>query len=241
MNSSERKLFMIIPLYENSSTQGYVELVSFLGNELTPVNAARVSFGKESKVLTEKDKKLIKYLIKHNHTSPFEHNVITFKFKVPLFVARQHMRHRTWSFNEISRRYTNVDLDFYLPETLRTPHDTNRQASIPDSSEDPVIKVFQGEYGWYNLHASEAIKSHVQDSIKLFENLLDANVCKEQARMILPQNMYTTYIGTVNLNNLIKFIKLRDHEGAQLEIQEMAIACKTIAKHCWPEIIEFLE
>ena len=232
---------MKIDLYQNSPIQGYVELVSFLGDELTPVNAARVSFGKESKTLTNKDKNLIKYLIKHNHTSPFEHNVITFKFKVPLFVARQHMRHRTWSFNEISRRYTSVDLDFYLPENLRQPHDTNRQASILNSSVNPVLSNFEGEYGSYPLHASEAIKTHVQNSINLFNNLTENNVCREQARMVLPQNMYTTYIGTVNLNNLIKFIKLRDHEGAQLEIQEMAVACKTIAKNCWPEIIQFLE
>jgi thymidylate synthase (FAD) len=232
---------MKIQLYSNSQTSGYVELVDFLGNELTPVNAARVSFGKESKELTEKDKKLIKYLIKHNHTSPFEHNVITFKFKVPLFVARQHMRHRTWSFNEISRRYTSVDLDFYQPQTLRSPHNTNRQASVSDSSTDPVLCTLEGEYGLYDLHASEAINNHVNNSINLFNQLIENDICREQARMILPQNMYTTYIGTVNLNNLIKFIKLRDHEGAQLEIQEMAIACKTIANHCWPQILEFLE
>jgi thymidylate synthase (FAD) len=102
-----------INLYENSNVLGYVELIDHLGTPLTPVNAARVSFAKESSELTDKDRKLIKYLIKEHHTSPFEHNVITFKFKVPIFVARQHMRHRTWSFNEVSRRYTSLDIDFY--------------------------------------------------------------------------------------------------------------------------------
>ena len=102
-------------LYSNSLTKGYVSLIESMGSNLTPVNAARVSFNKESESFTEKDRKLVNYLIKENHTSPFEHNLITFKFKVPLFVARQHMRHRTWSFNEVSRRYTSLDIDFYQP------------------------------------------------------------------------------------------------------------------------------
>lgn len=229
-----------IELYSNSSTPGYVELINAMGDALTPVNAARVSFGKESKKLSERDKKLISYLIKENHTSPFEHNVITFKFKVPLFVARQHMRHRTWSYNEISRRYTDVDLDFYLPQTFRTQHESNRQASVQDSAENPVLKTLAGTHMNYDIRASDALLTHVDNSVKFFIELIENGVSREQARMVLPQNMYTTYIGTVNLNNLIKFIKLRDHEGAQHEIREMALACKQLAKQVWPEIMENL-
>lgn len=227
---------MKVELYNNSQIPGSVELISYMGEDgLTPVNAARASFGVQKDSLDDRDRKLLKYCMKEKHTSIFEHNTITFRFKVPLFVARQHMRHRTWSFNEISRRYTSVDLDFYLPNSFRSPHDTNRQASISDSSINPVLSTLEGEYEYYNLHASEVISEHTNNSIKLFNQLIEANVCREQARMILPQNMYTTYWGTVNLNNLIKFIELRDHEGAQVEIQEMARACREIAMSIWPE------
>lgn len=228
---------MKISLYNNSSTKGFVEYVDSMGSSLTPVNAARVSFGVEKKELDEKDKKLIKYLIKENHTSPFEHNVISFKFKVPLFVARQHMRHRTWSFNEISRRYTSIDRDYYLPTTgFRTQHKTNRQASNNDLI-DPPVKQIYGEYSIWQTSATDALQKHVELSEALYENMISNGVCREQARMVLPQNLYTTYIGTVNLNNLNKFINLRVHEGAQQEIQEMAIACKTIANSIWPDLI----
>ena len=96
---------------------GAVEYVEHMGSDLTVVNSARVSFGKKRDELDDKDKKLIKYLIKHKHTSTLEHNLITYRFTVPLFVRSQHHRHRTWSYNEISRRYTDVDLAFYEPKS----------------------------------------------------------------------------------------------------------------------------
>ena len=94
---------------------GKVEYVEHMGSDLTIVNSARVSFGVHKEELDERDIKLIKYLIKHKHTSTLEHNFITFRFKVPLFIRSQHHRHRTWSYNEISRRYTDVNLEFYQP------------------------------------------------------------------------------------------------------------------------------
>ena len=111
---------------------GRVELVQSMGTDLTIVNSARVSFGKEKKELDDKDKKLIKYLVEHRHTSTFEHNLVTFRFKVPLFIRSQHHRHRTWSYNEISRRYTSFDMEFYHPGTFRSQHASNRQASTDD-------------------------------------------------------------------------------------------------------------
>jgi thymidylate synthase (FAD) len=229
-----------ISLYEKSKVLGYVTLEDYMGTALTPVNAARVSFNNSSEELTDKDKKLIQYLIKEKHTSPFEHNLITFKFKVPLFVARQHMRHRTWSFNEVSRRYTSLDIDFYQPCLFRTQHKNNRQASNSTELIDPTINLSFGEFSYYSTNVSDALKKHIEASFKLYEDMLDAGICREQARMVLPQNMYTTYIGTVNLNNLIKFIKLRDHEGAQEEIKEVALACKQIAYNLWPQVMESL-
>jgi len=216
--------------------KGKVEYIQHMGDDLTIVNAARVSFGKEKTELDNRDKKLIKYLINHRHTSTLEHNVVTFRFTVPLFVRAQHHRHRTWSYNEISRRYTEINLNFYEPKTFRTQHKSNRQASNEDQI-NPVIwpDLADPEYG---TQANEAIKNHHKQSISLFNRLLKEGVCREQARGVLPQNMYTEYYGTVNLNNLIKFISLRTHDGAQWEIQKVAEACHSIATDLWPNAME---
>src|SRR6056300_809230 len=126
-----------IDLYEDGI--GFVEYIQHMGTDLTIVNSARVSFGKEKEKIDEKDKKLIKYLIKHQHTSTMEHNVITFRFCVPLFIRSQHHRHRTWSYNEISRRYTDIDLKFYSPSEFRTQHKSNRQASNDENKINPIL------------------------------------------------------------------------------------------------------
>ena len=209
---------------------GKVEYVEHMGSDLTIVNSARVSFGVHKEELDERDIKLIKYLIKHKHTSTLEHNFITFRFKVPLFIRSQHHRHRTWSYNEISRRYTDVNLEFYQPTEFRTQHKSNRQASN-DERIDPVLMRFE-DGG--TLTAAGALRSHHERSLTLYHELLESGVCREQARGVLPQNLYTEYYGTTNLNNLMKFIGLRMHEGAQWEIQLVAQACLDIAEELYP-------
>ena len=209
---------------------GRVDLVDWMGNDLTIVNSARVSFGKHKEELDEKDTRLINYLVKHRHTSTFEHNVATFRFVVPLYVRSQHHRHRTWSYNEISRRYTDVNIQFYEPSEFRTQHKSNRQASNADELIDP--EIFMG--GEHAVPASKAFKWHHKVSLELFDSLIEAGVCREQARGVLPQNLYTEYYGTVSLSNLLKFIDLRTHEGAQWEIQKVAEACLEIAEGLWP-------
>ena len=194
---------------------GTVDYVSHMGSDLTVVNSARVSFGVEKQELEEKDKKLISYLIKHKHTSTLEHNLITFRFVVPLFIRSQHHRHRTWSYNEISRRYTEIGMRFYEPKEFRTQHGSNRQASNIEDLFDPLIDP-EGTSGGSN--ASYLVSAHHRTSVRLYEKLLANGICREQARGILPQNMYTEYYGTTNLSNLLKFIDLRSHEGAQWEI-----------------------
>ena len=221
-------LKMKIPLYKDG--KGFVELVDAVGDDLTVVNSARVSFGKHKTELEAKDKKLIKYLIKHKHTSTLEHCFVTFRVKVPLFVRSQHHRHRTWSYNEISRRYTDFDIQFYEPEAFRTQHKSNRQASNAEELIDPVIESWQYE-------ASDCITMHHDASLKLFNELIEAGVCREQARGILPQNMLTEYFASCNLNNLLKFIDLRTHEGAQKEIQDMALGMLEIATKLYPETV----
>ena len=218
---------MRIELFDDKT--GAVEYVSHMGNDLSVVNAARVSFGVEKATIDEKDKKLINYLMAHNHTSPFEHCVVTFRFTVPLFIRSQHHRHRTWAYNEISRRYTDVDMKFYAPSSFRTQHKSNRQASNNELA-DPVLAGLINGYD----HASDAVKQHHVHSLALYGALIDAGVCREQARGVLPQNLYTQYYGTVNLHNLLKFISLRLHEGAQWEIQQVAAACLKIAEQYFP-------
>lgn len=226
---------MVIDIYDDGI--GRVELIDHMGEDITIVNAARVSFGKNKEVMDEKDEKLVRYLIKHRHTSTLEHNIATFRFTVPLFVRSQHHRHRTWSYNEISRRYTAENLRFYEPSYFRTQHKSNRQASNLDELANPVIypDLSDTEYG---VMASQVVQDHHKKSVELYNLLMSSGVCREQARGVLPQNLYTEYYGTCNLNNLIKFIELRTHEGAQWEIQEVAKACLKLAEGLWPKSIQ---
>ena len=205
---------------------GRVDYVNHMGDDLTVVNSARVSFGVEKEELDARDRRLINYLIKHKHTSTLEHNLITFRFSVPMFVRSQHHRHRTWSYNEISRRYTDVNIKFYEPKEFRTQHKSNRQASNIEGLINPVLSC--------GSDCDEMVGMHHQMSLDLFNRMIDAGVCREQARGVLPQNLYTEYYGTVNLSNLLKFIDLRTHEGAQWEIQKVAEACLEIATDLFP-------
>ncbi len=214
---------------------GKIELVQHMGEDITIVNSARVSFGVHKSVMDEKDEKLIKYLINHRHTSTLEHNIATFRIKVPLFVRSQHHRHRTWSYNEISRRYTNTNIEFYTPEEFRTQHKSNRQASNDNDLINPDVAT----NNWSgNAKASELFKEHCRDSYDIFCNLIDQGVCREQARGILPQSMYTEYYATANLNNILKFVSLRTHDGAQWEIQKLAEAMLDIISDLWPVTVK---
>jgi len=229
-----QELVRSIDLYNDGI--GSVDYVQHVGTDLTIVNAARVSFGASKEMLDEKDEKLIKYLIKHRHTSTLEHNSVTLRFTVPLFIRSQHHRHRTWSYNEISRRYTDENFQFYEPAEFRTQHKSNRQASNENDLINPEIIYDQDGFDGSPIRGkvSEVMKQHHRRSMELYNWFMEAGVCREQARGVLPQNLYTQYYGTTNLNNLIKFIGLRLHEGAQWEIQQVAKACLQIAKELWP-------
>lgn len=227
LTTNQTNYFRSIELYGDNI--GRVDYVNHMGTDLTVVNSARVSFGVQKDILDEKDKKLINYLIKHRHTSTLEHCNITFRFSVPLFVRSQHHRHRTWSYNEISRRYTDVNISFYEPYAFRTQHKSNRQASNIDDLFNPILPC--------GSDCDQAVELHHQMSVDLYKKMLNAGVCREQARGVLPQNMYTEYYGTVNLSNLLKFIDLRTHVGAQWEIQKVAEACLEIATDLFPETV----
>lgn len=208
--------------------QGWVGLIDHLGNETTIVNAARVSFGKLKSEMEEKDVALLHYLIENQHTSPLEHLVFTFSVHCPLFIRGQWHRHRTWSYNEISRRYTEIDLEFYTPSALRQQAETNRQASVDSPDFDDAAM-------------REEIRAHNMKSLDLYNSLLEKGVCREQARGVLPQNMMVTFWGTVDLNNLLHFLELRDSEHAQWEIRQYAAAIKKLIKPIIPHLAAYYE
>ncbi len=196
-----------------------VSLVRTSGSDLDVVNAARVSYGKVSTDVTDRDKKLIKYLIEHHHTSPFEHNQLSFRIKAPLFVVRQWMRHRMNSYNEISYRYVKAPLEFYTPNHWRYQDATNRQCSTG---------------AFKNSELNDAYQQAINQSIKAYELLLEQGVSREQARGLLPLCTYTEFIFTCNLHSLMNFMKLRLHAGAQFEIKAYAHALLTMAEEHFP-------
>ena len=208
-------------LYPLNDGIGSVELLMVAGTDQDIVDAARVSFDKVGNTDPEANAKLIRYLLKHKHLSPFEHNMIKFRIKCPIFVDRQIVRHRIGiSKNEISARYVEVKDEYYVPASLRKQSKSNRQASVDGGGDlDDYIST-------YRLTCAAAVRS--------YHILLDEGVCREQARGVLPQAMYTTSIYTFNLRSLLHFVDLRTHAGAQWEIQQYASAMRELIEPSFP-------
>lgn len=217
--------------------KGFIELVDKLGNDLTVVNAARCSFGKRKYEWDSKDERLVKYLAKHQHTSPFRHVMIQLHIKFPMFVARQWFKHivgseyqyKDTAWNEVSYRYVEAqEEEFYVPEIWRKQSKSSKQASsgVLDKEEQDII--------------SNIYKETVDIQLKSYYTLLENGVAREMARGILPQSMYTEVWWTASLQCIINFIKLRNHEGAQWEIQEYAKALEKIVMQICPVSAESL-
>lgn len=204
------------PLEDGTSS---VSLIRASGSDVDVVNAARVSYGKIATEVTERDTKLLRFLIKHFHTSPFEHNQLSFRIKAPLFVARQWMRHRMHSYNEISYRYVKAPVEFYLPKKWRYQDEQNKQASVGAFENEKI----------YNTY-----KESVEQSYKTYEYLLEQGVCREMARATLPLCTYTEFIFTSNLHALMHFMKLRLGGGAQKEIRSYAAAMLALSLPHFP-------
>lgn len=196
-----------------------VSLIRASGTDLDIVNAARVSYGKTSTQITERDKKLIKYLLEHHHTSPFEHNQLSFRIKAPIFVVRQWMRHRMNSYNEISYRYVEAPIEFYIPQHWRYQDAKNRQCSTGAFTNEELLKAY---------------KESIDCSVKTYKLLLDQGVAREIARGILPLCTYSEFIFTCNLHSLMNFLTLRLHAGAQHEIRAYAHALLDSALEFFP-------
>lgn len=231
-----------------------VKLIDVMGDDLRVCNAARVSFAKESewfyikedgdigfdtKILSEADQKLIKYLAKHNHFTPFTHVQITLREKVPIFVARQRFKHTVgFTYNEVSRRYVSDTPEFFIPDTWRKRADNIKQGS----SNEVITEVdFTGSQSPVNIYDTYRYLLEVCE--QTYEAMIRSGVAPEQARMVLPQSMYTEFYSTGSLIAYSRMINLRKDGHAQKEIQYLAQLCdekiRSIPnlKHSWEALV----
>lgn len=221
---------------------GFVELIDSMGNDLTVVNSARVSFGKRKTTLSDGDKKLIKFLADHQHWSPFRHVQLQFHCKVPEFVARQWYKHVVGisyteggatsidhAWNEISMRYVDAsEFHYYVPAGFRSQSEDNKQASTDNLIDDPDNKLLN------------AYRQQCDSALTLYHQLVDSGVAKEQARGLLPLSIYTEFYWTASLQAVVNFIKLRQHAGAQYEIRLYADALEKLVRQIVPASFDAL-
>jgi thymidylate synthase (FAD) len=213
--------------------KGYVRYIDHMGTDQRIVEAARVSYRSPSKGESE-DEKLLNYLYKNRHTSPFEMCKITFNIKMPIFIQRQFIRHRMQNFNEVSARYTELPDDFYIPEKWRAQDKKNKQSSNEvDSFYDQSLPVEQQNIYTHDQLSTELLRAS-KASYQLYENLLAVGVAREMARMILPVNIYTEFYCCWDLKNLLHFFSLRDDPHAQYEHQLYGRAMKEITRQLFP-------
>jgi thymidylate synthase (FAD) len=217
--------------------KGYVRLVDAMGSDLSVVNAARASFAKESKELSVQDARLIDFLVRENHMSPFRHAFLTFEFKAPLMVARQHWKyvvgsdHTMDSWNESSRRYITMDPEFYLPnsEQWRLAPENKKQGSA-------------GLAGpWIGSVLTTELMQLIAKSESLYNMAIEQGIAPEQARLFLPAySMYVVYRWSCSLQSVALFLNQRLSEDSQIEIQEYAKAVYSLSKDKFPVSIDRL-
>lgn len=206
---------------------GFVNLVDSMGNDLKSANGARISFNKSKKELDKSDESLLYYLGKHNHASPFRSNVVTLHFKAPLFIARQAWKHIVGSdisfkdtqWNEVSGRYTQTAMEFYFPDKWRKQSSDNKQGSSGSVDGKGIDQMYH--YG-------------MATAMNTYNDLIRAGVGKEQARMVLPQSIYTEWWWTASLQAVAHFYKLRSDGHAQEEIRQYAQAVKELVEPLYP-------
>lgn len=206
-----------------------VMMVSYTTNDdSTPATAARVSYANDLKKHDEsRDEKLIKYLSDNHHLTPFEYQFATMMVECPLFVRSQIMRHRTFSYNEISRRYTSDELGFWVPDHLRVQDNKNKQSSTNDFVHDENV--------WIAAH-----KTACKNAYNLYECLIGAGTAREQARAVLPQSLLTRFYMGGNLRNWSAFLKLRLDSHAQPETTAIAIKIRDHLASIWPKSLKAL-
>ena len=215
--------------------KGYVRLVDVMGNELSIVNAARVSYDKESPELGEKDLKLLAFLIREKHLSPLRHVSMTFEVYSPLMVARQHWKYAVAStfvddqngWNESSRRYVTEKEEFYIPNEWRSAPENSKQGSG-----EPIDEIKGKKF-------TKFLTKHFNNSEALYKEALKAGIAPEQARLFLPAySMYIRYRWTVSLASLLHFLEERLKDDAQFEIKEYALAINSLVEPYFPNVFK---
>lgn len=209
---------------------GHVRLVDWMGDDLSIVRAARVSYNAEPRN-DGSDEKLVRYLLKNGHTSPFEHVTFTFDVKAPIFVFRQWHRHRTWSFNEVSARYTELPEEFYIPEPEKVglQGTGNKQVRVLDENQQAGAII-------------SLMRQHHEEAFIVYRSLLAAGAAREIARCVLPLATYSHMFATIDLHNLFHFLRLRLHPHAQYEIRVYAEAMRDLIEPHVPVALRaFLE
>lgn len=197
-----------------------VSYVDHMGDDTRVVQAARISFASTSEQLTARDEKLIKYMADHEHLTPFEHCSLSVVVDCPIYISKQIMRHRTFSYNEISRRYTAKDLQIFMPEVLREQSANNKQGS-------------EGRHS-LSEHWRHRIQLLHDNALHLYTEMLKDGICKEQARGALPQNTMTSFFMSGNLRNWAHFVKLRKDGHAQFEVQLIAARVEDLMRDHFP-------
>jgi thymidylate synthase (FAD) len=203
---------------------GFVRLDDSMADDLSVVNAARVSFARRKEEMDESDHGLIRFLLRERHGTPFEHNSFRFHVRAPLFVAREWFRHRVGSFNEFSMRYARATDDFYVPE----PEDVRTQVGKPGSysfeSVDPELAEA----------TRDELRAVYDEAYATYVRLVERGVARELARLVMPVGAYTEFYWTVNARSLMNFVSLRAAEAAQREIRRYAEACERFLEEKMP-------
>ena len=211
--------------------KGFVRLVDYMGGDARIVQSARVSYGEGTKTIRE-DAGLIDYLLRHQHTSPFEQVILTFHVKVPIFVARQWVRHRTARMNEISGRYSIMKNEFYIPadEDVATQSTDNKQGRSTETVSKEFIE-----------NTKKLLQKGQEDAYTTYETLVESGLAREIARVNLPLALYTEFYWEIDLHNLLHFLKLRLDSHAQKEIREYGKVMLEIARKVAPLTIASFE
>ncbi|PFS88258.1 FAD-dependent thymidylate synthase [Bacillus thuringiensis] len=224
-------------MFINVLDKGYVRLVDTMGCDLSVVNSARVSYDKESTELTDKDIRLIKFLAREGHTSPFRHATLQFEIYAPLMVARQHWKyivgsdHTMDAWNESSRRYVTEEPTFYIPKE-------NEWRKAPENSKQGSGNLISPSGGFI---FTDELEKYIEEGKRLYQFALDSGVCAEQARLFLPAyGMYVRYYWTASLQSVVHFLNQRLAHDAQLEIQAYAKAVLELTKEQFPVSIDEL-
>jgi thymidylate synthase (FAD) len=217
-----------IPHYRSVLDHGFVRLDAVMADDLSVVNAARVSFARHKDAMEASDEGLIRFLMRDRHGTPFEHNSFRFHIRCPIFVAREWFRHRIGSFNEFSMRYAKATDDFYVPD----PDDVRSQVGKPGAYTFETVEP--------ELAAStrETIESVYRTAYAAYEELVEAGIAREIARCVLPVGAYTEFFWTVNARALMNFVSLRAAETAQREIRRYAEAVESFLAEQMPVTYE---